>query len=204
MFVCCCCFVVVVVVCLFVFVFVFVWFFVFYGDFFFFLVVFFFFFFFMLLLFYLYTFSWYYLLMYYFNSHNIHTYIIFKIIIWSPTYCDTCTLKYLWKVPSEQISIHFENINWAPSSEFVSSSIPSWQILTAHVQPFRGARDLAFCLNVPLDYLLVWASSEGSGETARMRRLAWTFAARIGYKYQIRLTRSNWASSWDYGTFRPP
>ena len=62
--------------------------------------------------------------------------------------------------------------------------------LTAHAQPFRGARDLAFCLKVPLDSLLVWASSEGSGETARMRRLAWTFAARIGDKYQIRLTRS--------------
>ena len=79
---------------------------------------------------------------------------------------------------------------WAPSSEFVSSSIPSWQILTAHAQPFRGARDLAFCLKIPLDSLLVCASSEGSGETARMRRLAWTFAARIGDKYQIRLTRS--------------
>ena len=72
----------------------------------------------------------------------------------------------------------------------MSSSIPSWQILTAHAQPIRGARDLAFCLKVPLDSLLVWASSEGSGETARMRRLAWTFAARIGYKYPIRLTRS--------------
>ena len=81
-------------------------------------------------------------------------------------------------------SIH----TWAPSSEFVSSSIPSWQILTAHAQPFRGARDLAFCLKVPLDSLLVWASSKSSGETARMRRLAWTFAARIGDKYQIRLT----------------
>ena len=79
---------------------------------------------------------------------------------------------------------------WAASSEFVSSSIPSWQILTAHAQPFRGARDLAFCLKDPLDSLLVWASSEGSGETARMRRLAWTFAARIDDKYQIRLTRS--------------
>ena len=78
---------------------------------------------------------------------------------------------------------------WAPSSEFVSSSIPSWQISTAHVQPFRGARDLVFCLKVPLYSVLVWASSEGSGETARMRRLAWTFAARIGDKYQIRLTR---------------
>ena len=76
--------------------------------------------------------------------------------------------------------------------QIVSSSIPSWQILTAHAQSFRGARDLAFCLKVPLDSLLVWASSGGSGETARMRRLAWTFAARIGDKYQIRLTRSKW------------
>ena len=60
----------------------------------------------------------------------------------------------------------------------------------AHAQPFRGVRDLAFCPKVPLDWLLVWASSEGSSETARMRRLAWTFAARIGDKYRIRLTRS--------------
>ena len=81
-------------------------------------------------------------------------------------------------------------IIWAPSSEFVSSSIPSWQISTAHAQPFRGARDLVFCLKVPLDSLLVWASSGGSGETAWMRSLAWTFAARIGDKYQIRLAWS--------------
>ena len=56
---------------------------------------------------------------------------------------------------------------WAASSEFVSSSIPSWKILTAHAQPFRGARDLAFCLKVPLDSLLVWASSGGSSDTAQ-------------------------------------
>ena len=85
-------------------------------------------------------------------------------------------------------------IQWAPPSEFVSSSIPSWQTLTAHVQLFRGARDLAFFLKVPLDSLLVWASSGGSGETARMRRLAWTFAARIGDKYQIRLAGPKWHS----------
>ena len=95
----------------------------------------------------------------------------------------TSTLYNGWQV-------RLQKIIWAPSSEFVYSSIPSWHILTAHAQPVRGARDLAFCLKVPLDSLLVWASSEGSGETARMRRLAWTFAARIGDKYQIRLTRS--------------
>ena len=88
-----------------------------------------------------------------------------------------------------QPSVLEYNSIWAPPSERVSSSIPSWQILTAHAQPFRGARDLAFYLKVPLDSLLVSASSEGSGETARMRRLAWTFAACIGDKYQIRLTR---------------
>ena len=87
-------------------------------------------------------------------------------------------------------------IIWAPSSEFVFSSIPSWQILTAHAQPFRGTRDLAFCLKVPLDSLLVWASNEGSGATARMHRLVWTFAARIGDKYPIRLTRSICSTSW--------
>ena len=60
----------------------------------------------------------------------------------------------------------------AASSEFVSSSIPSLQVLTAHAQSFREARDLAFFLKVPRDSLLVRVSSGGSGETARMRRLA--------------------------------
>ena len=45
--------------------------------------------------------------------------------------------------------------------------IPSWQILTAHAQPFRGARDLAFCLKVPLDSMLVWASSGVSSLLAK-------------------------------------
>ena len=61
--------------------------------------------------------------------------------------------------------------------------------------PFRWTRDLAFCLKVRLDSLLVWASSGGSGETARMRSLAWTFAGRIDDKYQICLTRSIWKST---------
>ena len=69
-------------------------------------------------------------------------------------------IKWIYRVSQKSCTI------WAPSSEFVSSSIPSWQISTAHAQPFGGARDLAFCLKVPLDSLLVWASSEGSGETA--------------------------------------
>ena len=115
--------------------------------------------------------------------------------------CRTCTkvLGPFWITGITLIDhfyiyfIELSDIIRAPSSEFLSSSIPSWQILTAHAQTFRGARDLVFCLTVPHDSLLVWASSRGSGETARMRRLAWTFAVRIGDcigdKYQIRLTR---------------
>ena len=34
------------------------------------------------------------------------------------------------------------------------------KILTAHAQPFRGARDLAFCLKVPLDSLLYERAAE--------------------------------------------
>ena len=83
----------------------------------------------------------------------------------NPTVTNTNQSPILSKFPSYTII-------WAPSSEFVSSSIPSLQILTAHAQPFRGARDLAFCLKVPLDSLLVWASSGGSGETAWM--LIWS------------------------------
>ena len=125
---------------------------------------------------------------------------------------------YYWNITTQNLTQNFmscqvpwgkmpkTSIVWAPPSEFVSSNIPSWQTLTAHAQQFRGARDLAFCLKVPLDSPLVWASREGSGETARMRRLAWTFAARIGDKYQIRLTRPIWAdmevwgliTSWQY------
>ena len=115
------------------------------------------------------------------------------------------TIVVDWGVKPQNKQKNFIIHNRAPSSEFVSSSIPSWQILTVHAQQFRGARDLAFYLKVPLDSLLVWASSGGSGEPARMRRLAWTFAARIGDKYQIHLTwpnrthnyvNSQWLCNW--------
>ena len=111
--------------------------------------------------------------------------------VWRDQYQDLLVCKKWYWPPFCIGQYHLAHTNWAPSSEFVSLSIPSWQILTAHAQPFRGARDLAFCLKFPLDSLLVWVSSGGSGETARMHRLAWTFAARIGDKYQIRLTRPN-------------
>ena len=100
------------------------------------------------------------------------------------------SVKMTRKISSIQKIVLFHYLS--PVKRICVFEYASWQTLTAHAQPFRGARDLAFCLKVPLDSLLVCASSEGSGETARMRRLAWTFAARIGDKYKIRLTRSIW------------
>ena len=81
---------------------------------------------------------------------------------------------------------------WAPSSEFASSSIPSGHFNCAcpAIQRGQGSGFLS-AGSSPLA-LLVRASSRGSGETAGMCRLAWTFAARIGVKYQIRPTRSIW------------
>ena len=85
-------------------------------------------------------------------------------LIWSYTarYCLCLVLQSIRRA-SQLCSTIIIHKNWAPSSEFVSSSILSWQILTAHAQPFSGARDMAFCLKVPLDSLPVWSSSGDSG-----------------------------------------
>ena len=76
----------------------------------------------------------------------------------SPKYTQYCEKRRYFEDARVKFCQSF--YNWAASSEFVSSSIPSWQILTAHAQPFRGARDLGFCMKVPLDSLLVWARAE--------------------------------------------
>ena len=47
------------------------------------------------------------------------------------------------------------------------------------MQPSSGARYLIFGRTLPLHPYLMCANSEGSGETARMRRLAWAFAGRL-------------------------
>ena len=86
--------------------------------------------------------------------------------------------------------VPMEGYNWAASSEFVSSSILPWQILTALAQPFRGAR----IWHSVWRFLLTQCLYERAAEVLarlRMRRLAWTFAARICDKYQVRLTRPN-------------
>ena len=64
---------------------------------------------------------------------------------------------------------------------FKQSVMTNFNCVCPAIQRGKGS---GFLSEVSLDSLLVWASSGGSGETARMRRLAWTFAARICDKYQ--------------------
>ena len=78
-----------------------------------------------------------------------------KKLLWCSFYVIPCIFYWLILVwDKKQRQDLYDMVIWAPSSEFVSSSIPPWQILTAHAKPFREARDLAFCLKVPLDSVL--------------------------------------------------
>ena len=49
----------------------------------------------------------------------------------------------------------------------------------AQAQPSSGARCLIFGRILRLLPYFMYANSEGSGETAQMRRLAWAFADRL-------------------------
>ena len=64
----------------------------------------------------------------------------------------------------------------------VSSSVNSF--LNAHAQPSGGARCLILGRTLCRLPYFMCANSEGSGETARMRRFAWVFAGRLCDKYR--------------------
>ena len=57
-------------------------------------------------------------------------------------------------------------------------------LINAHPDVFKEARGLYFGLSLHLHPYFMYASSEGSGESAHMRRLAWAFAARWRDKYR--------------------
>ena len=69
------------------------------------------------------------------------------------------------------------------------SDILSSDPFGAYAQLFSRTICLPLWLKFPLDLLLMWANSNGSGKTARMRRLAWTFAFRICNNGSFRTTR---------------
>ena len=105
-----------------------------------------------------------------------------------------CQSKYYQQSTNLQklINNHFNHLS--PVKRICVFEHSVMTILTAHAQPFRGARDLA--LSEGSSWLAACMSKQGRfWETAQTRRLAWTFAARIGDKYQIRLMRPIWATA---------
>ena len=128
-----------------------------------------------------------------FSNYPFLLYMYIKVC----SYCTELCILHFWCHNSHYVYVHMSPVKRI--CVFEHSVMTNFNYAC---QPFRGARDMAFCLKVPLDSLLVWASSEGSGETTRMRRLAWTFAARIGNKYQIHLTRSIYRERGRCGYFK--
>ena len=55
----------------------------------------------------------------------------------------------------------------------------SFLILQTRMRPSSGARCLSFGRTLRLLPYVMWANSEGSGETARMCRLPWAIAGRL-------------------------
>ena len=77
-------------------------------------------------------------------------------------------------------------------------------LLCFYPQPSNRARCLIFGRTLRLFQYLMCANSEGSGETARMRRLVWAFAGRLCDKYR---NLTSWLKSfyplfWEYLHFK--
>ena len=69
------------------------------------------------------------------------------------------------------------------SWDYGTFCLPQTHSSNRHAQPSSGARCLVFGRTLRLLPYFMWANSEGSGEPAQMRRLAWAFAGRLCDKY---------------------
>ena len=88
---------------------------------------------------------------------------------------------------------HKIRIIWAISGDYGIFRPPWTHSSNAHAQPSSGDRCLIFVQTLRLLPYCMSANSEGSGETAWMRRLAWAFAGR---------TKISWAGSYGVPFFR--
>ena len=89
------------------------------------------------------------------------------------------------------------NLNWSINNQLswcheimVLLVLHKLNSSNTHAQPSSGAGYLIFGQTLPLLPYFMCANSEGSGETAWMRRLAWALAGRLCDKYHI-----SWAGS---------
>ena len=83
--------------------------------------------------------------------------------------------------------------NWAISWDYGTFRPPQTHSSNAHAQPSSGARCLIFGRTLHLLPYFMCANSAGSGETVRMRRLAWALAGRLCDKYHNRMSWLNYA-----------
>ena len=72
---------------------------------------------------------------------------------------------------------------YAPAHEIMARFVLRKVILQTHMHSHSGARCLNFGRTLRLLPYFMCANSECSGETARMRRLAWAFAGRLCDKH---------------------
>ena len=77
---------------------------------------------------------------------------------------------------------------------YFSSSV---NLFFKNMLPSSGPRYLIFGRTLRLLPYFMWANSEGSGETARMRRLAWAFARRLCDKYHNLMSWLNYKIDFD-------
>ena len=89
-------------------------------------------------------------------------------------------------------------MKWASSWDYGTFRPPQTHSSNAHAQPPSGARCLIFGRTLRLLPYFMWTNSEGSGETARMRRLAWSIAGRLCDKYHTLMSWLKWVNGLPY------
>ena len=87
---------------------------------------------------------------------------------------DICVILFL---------VTCNDIKWASSWDYGIFRSLYTHSSNAHSQPSSGARCLIFGQTLRLLPYFMCANSDGSGETARMRRLTWAFPCRLCGKY---------------------
>ena len=97
--------------------------------------------------------------------YNVHLLFQTRKIVWQTIVVRSPTVSS-WFEPCHEIMVLFVH------PKFILQTL-------AHAQPSSGTRCLIFGRTIRLLPYFVCANSEGSGETARVRRLAWAFAGRL-------------------------
>ena len=88
-----------------------------------------------------------------------------------------------WKLPLKASNIAANILKWAISWDYGTFRPPQYHSSNAHAQLSSRARCLMFGRTLRLLPYFMCANSEGSGETALMRGLAWAFVVRLCDKY---------------------